>query len=161
MLCSQPLQQSDEYTFILIHLEILSLRPESIENRWEILCRDNLRVYGAFPITPYKPTRLSGCRGTFSVENAIAGTGRSTLALACFTWQVNSFVSEPATLYVARAKARGEESERTVFVSCDLLALPMADKVVDNTTTIALAFYPSAQCLEFIQGAARGAGTNG
>ena len=111
-------------------------RPQSIENRWDILYRDYPEVYEAFSNTPYRPTvyeQLSGIidlRGK-CIADVGAGTGSSSLALARLARQVIGIEREVAMLRQAREKARGEEAERITFLSGDALALPLADDSVD------------------------------
>ncbi len=132
------------------------MRPESIENRWDILYRDYPEVYEAFSKTPYHPTVYEQLPGILDLDGKViadvgAGTGRSTLALARYTRQVIGVELEAAMLRVAREKAREEGAERVAFVGGNALALPLADQSVDLVTGITLALWPPEQYRDFIR----------
>src|SRR5512145_3256246 len=111
-------------------------RPESIENRWDILYRDYPEVYEAFSNVPYHPTiyeqlsEIIDLRGK-CIADVGAGTGSLSLALARFARQVIAIEREPAMLRQALQKARGEKAAHVIFLSGDALALPLADASVD------------------------------
>src|SRR5512134_3364251 len=131
-------------------------RPESIENRWDILYRDYPEVYEAFSNTPYHPTIYEQLRGIIDlhgkrIADVGAGTGSSSLALARFARQVIGIEREAAMLRQAREKVPGTNAEQVTFLSGDALALPLADNSVDLVTGITLALYPPEQYREFIR----------
>ena len=131
-------------------------RPESIENRWDILYRDYPEVYEAFSNTPYHPTVyeqlavIIDLRGK-CIADVGAGTGTSSLALAQYARQVIGIEREAAMLRQAREKPRGAGSQRVTYLSGDALALPLADDSVDLVTGITLAVYPPEQYRNFIR----------
>jgi ubiquinone/menaquinone biosynthesis C-methylase UbiE len=131
-------------------------RPESIENRWDILYRDYPEVYEAFASTPYHPPVFEQLVGMLALQgkriaDVGAGTGRSSLALARSAQQVIGIEPEVAMLRLAREKARGEGAERLIFLGGDARALPLADESVDMVTAITLALYPPEQYRDFIR----------
>jgi ubiquinone/menaquinone biosynthesis C-methylase UbiE len=135
--------------------EIVS-RPESIENRWDILYRDYPEVYEAFSNVPYHPTVYDQLRGIIDLRDKYiadvgAGTGSSSLALARSARQVIGIEREPAMLWQAQQKERGEQAARVIFLIGDALALPLADDSVDLVTGFTLALYPPAQYRDFIR----------
>ena len=130
-------------------------RPESIENRWDILYRDYPEVYDAFSNTPYHPTVYEQLLGIIDLSGKCiadvgAGTGSSSQALAQVAGQVIGIEREAAMLRQAREKARGAKSQQVTFLSGDALALPLADDSVDLVTGITLALYPPEQYRDFI-----------
>lgn len=131
-------------------------RPESIENRWDILYRDYPDVYEAFSKTPYRPSvleqlpKIIDLRGK-RIADVGAGTGSSSLALARFARQVIGIEREPAMLRQARQKLQGDNATPVIFLSGDALALPLADGSVDLVTAITLALYPPEQYRDFIR----------
>lgn len=131
-------------------------RPESIENRWDILYRDYPEVYEAFSNTPYHPSifdelpKIIDLRGKV-IADVGAGTGSSTIKLAQVARQVIGIEYEAAMLRVAREKSPGDLADRITYVSGDALALPLADQSVDFVTGITLALYPPEQFRGFIR----------
>lgn len=131
-------------------------RPESIENRWDILYRDYPEVYEAFSNVPYHPTvyeqlpKIIDLSGK-CIADVGAGTGSSSLALARFARQVIGVEFEPAMLRQAQQKVQGDKAVQVSFLSGDALALPLADDSVDLVTGITLALYPPKQYRDFIR----------
>jgi ubiquinone/menaquinone biosynthesis C-methylase UbiE len=131
-------------------------RPESIENRWDILYRDYPEVYEAFSNVPYHPTvydqlaEIIDLRGK-CIADVGAGTGSSTLALARFARAVIGVEFEPAMLRQAQQKAQDEKVGRVSFLNGDALGLPLANDSVDVVTGITLALYPPTQYRDFIR----------
>jgi len=137
-------------------------RPESIENRWDILYRDYPEVYEAFSSVPYHPTiydqlrEIIDTRGK-SIADVGAGTGSSSLALARSARQVIGIEREASMLHQARQKARDDDAAQVIFVSGDALSLPLGDDAVDLVTGITLALYPPEQYRDFIREGLRAA----
>jgi ubiquinone/menaquinone biosynthesis C-methylase UbiE len=135
--------------------EIMS-RPESIENRWDILYRDYPEVYESFSNTPYHPTVYEHLLGIVDVHDRCiadvgSGTGSSSFALARDARWVIGIEREPAMLWQAQQKARREKATRISFLNGDALALPLADHSVDLVIGITLALYPPEQYRDFIR----------
>lgn len=131
-------------------------RPESIENRWDILYRDYPEVYEAFSKVPYRPTVYDQLREIIDLRDKCiadigAGTGSSSLALAQSARQVLGIEREPAMLREAQQKARDEKAAQVTFLCGDALAIPLADNSVDLVTAITLALYPPQQYRDFIR----------
>jgi len=130
-------------------------RPESIENRWDILYREYPEVYEAFMNVPYQPSvfdqvpEIIDLRGKI-IADVGAGTGRSSSALARTARQVIGIEYEPAMLRQARKKAFGDEGSRVTYLSGDALAIPLADNSVDIVTGFTLALFPPEQYRKFI-----------
>ena len=128
-------------------------RPESIENRWDILYRDYPQVYEAFSSVPYRPTIYAQLPGIIDLHGKCiadvgARTGSSSLGLAPFARQVIGIEREPAMLQQAQQKTHGEN---VVFLCGDALTLPLADDSVDLVTGITLALYPPERYRDFIR----------
>ncbi len=131
-------------------------RPESIENRWDLLYRDYPEVYEEFMNTPHHPTIYEQLPGIIDlrgkrIADVGAGTGISSLALAQSARQVIGIERETAMLRKAQEKARGDGAERVTFLHGDTLALPLADNSVDLVTGITLALYPPEKYRAFIR----------
>ena len=139
-------------------------RPESIENRWDILYRDYPEVYEAFSNTPYHPTVYERLREIMDlrgkrIADVGAGTGQSSLALARDAQTVIAIEYESAMMRIAREKALAAAADsaarRVIYLSGDALNLPLADNAVDMVTAITLALYPPEQYRVFIREALR------
>lgn len=133
-------------------------KPESVENRWDILYRDYPEVYEAFASMPYRPTvfellpTLVDLAGK-TVADVGSGTGKSTFALAPYARHIVGIEREAAMLQHAltQAAVRAPAPGRVSFVAGDALTLPLADRSVDVVTGITLALYPPEQYRRFIQ----------
>jgi ubiquinone/menaquinone biosynthesis C-methylase UbiE len=130
-------------------------RPESIENRWDILYRDYPEVYEAFSSVPYHPTVYDQLCGIIDLQGKCiadvgAGTGSSSLALARSAQEVIGIEHETAMLRQAQQKARDVKMAHVLFLRGDALTLPLADNSVDLVTGITLALYPPQQYRDFI-----------
>lgn len=130
-------------------------KPESIENRWDILYRDYPQVYEAFMDVPYQPSIFDQVPEIIDFHGKIiadvgAGTGRSSLALARIARQVIGIEYEPPMLRLARLKAFGDSASRVSYLCGDALALPLADNSVDIVTGFTLALFPAERYREFI-----------
>ena len=135
-------------------------KPESIENRWDILYRDYPEVYDAFSSTPYQPTiyeRLPEIVHLLgqSVADVGSGTGKSSFALASYALRVFGIERERAMLLQSQKNSGGEAAGRVLFLAGDALSLPLADRSVDVVTAITLALYPPVQYRLFISKALR------
>jgi ubiquinone/menaquinone biosynthesis C-methylase UbiE len=131
-------------------------KPESIENRWDILYRDYPQVYEAFMDVPYQPSVFDQVPKIIDLQGKViadvgAGTGRSSLALARTARQVIGIEYEPAMLRQGRQMAFGDEALRVSYLCGDALALPLADGAVDIVTGFTLALFPAEQYREFIR----------
>ncbi len=131
-------------------------RPESIENRWDILYRDYPEVYEAFSNTPYHPTWHEQLPGIIDLKDKViadvgSGSGISTQALAKYARKVIGVELEPAMLRVAKEKSPRSGAEQIHFVNGDALALPLANDSVDLVTGITLALWPPEQYRDFIR----------
>jgi SAM-dependent methyltransferase len=135
-------------------------RPESIENRWDILYHDYPEVYEAFSKIAYHPILFEQLPGIIDwrgmcIADVGAGTGSSSLKPAQTAGLVIGIEREPAMLQQAQQKTRCEEATRIILLSGDALALPLADDSVDLVTGITLALCPPEQYRQFIREALR------
>lgn len=130
-------------------------RPESIENRWDILYRDYPEVYDAFMSVPYQPSlfdqvpEIIDIRGK-TIADIGAGTGKSSLAMAKIAREVIGVEFEPAMLLQASQQAQAEGLANLKFVCGDALSIPLATNSVDLVTGFTLALFPAAQYRDFI-----------
>mgnify|MGYP001388178915 CR=1 FL=1 len=131
-------------------------RPESIENRWDILYRDYPDIYEAFSSTPYHPTiyqqlpTLVDLRGKV-IADVGSGTGASSRALAQIADRVIGIEREAAMLREAKLSAETGTAKPVRYLTGDALTLPIANDSVDVVTGITLALYPPDQYRAFIR----------
>jgi ubiquinone/menaquinone biosynthesis C-methylase UbiE len=81
-------------------------RPESIENRWDILYRDYPEVYEAFISFPYAPTIFEQIPAIIpltgkTIADVGSGTGGSSRAIRRYALQVTGIEREPAMIRTA------------------------------------------------------------
>ena len=131
-------------------------KPESIENRWDILYRDYPEVYEAFSKTPYHPSIFEELPKIIDLGGKViadggAGTGSSTIKLAPTAKRVIGIEYEAAMLRLARELVLGDLAGRIDFVAGNALSLPLADQSVDLVTGVTLALYPPVQFRPFIR----------
>jgi SAM-dependent methyltransferase len=135
-------------------------RPESIENRWDILYQEYPEVYAAFSNTPYHPTIYEQIPAIVDIRGRViadvgAGTGKSSRSLALYAQQVIGIEREMAMLQQASADPALGSAMPIRYMVGDALALPLADRSVDIVMGVTLALYPPAQYRLFIQEALR------
>lgn len=131
-------------------------QPESIENRWDILCRDYPQVYEAFVDVPYQPSIYEHVPTIFDLDGKTiadvgAGTGRSSLGLARVASLVIGIEYESAMLQQASQRAVDDAASRITYLCGDALALPLADCTADVVTGFTLALFPAEQYRQFIR----------
>jgi SAM-dependent methyltransferase len=118
------------------------VRPETIENRWDILYRDYPDVYDEFASFPYSPAPVDVLAARFTlggktVADIGSGSGRSTFALAKHAGRVIGVEPESAMIAVARNAARQLDlAERVRFVKGDRQRIPLDDGSVDLVTSL-------------------------
>ena len=131
-------------------------KPESIENRWDILYRDFPEIYDAFSNTPYRPTIYEQLPAIVDLSDKLiadvgAGTGRSSRSLGHFAGQVIGIEREAAMLHQASVMEDTDSGQPVKYLVGDALAVPLADNSVDLVTGFTLALYPPDQYRAFIQ----------
>ena len=131
-------------------------RPESIENRWDILYRDYPEVYEAFSSAPYFPTVVEQLSGIVDLRGKViadvgAGTGKSSRALAQYAKKVIGIEREPAMLHQALLSSGHISGGLETYLVGDAQALPLADNSVDIVTGITLVVYPPSRYGVFIR----------
>lgn len=137
------------------------MKPESIENRWDLLYRDYPEVYDRFARVPKKPTAVQVIAQHFPLRGACvvdvgAGTGLSSFELAGYARLVIGVEPEAAMRQVAARRAGELGLENVRFVGGAAEALPLADRSVDAVTAITLAsLYSEENILAFFAEAER------
>jgi ubiquinone/menaquinone biosynthesis C-methylase UbiE len=126
-------------------------KPETIENRWDILYRDYPEVYEAFAnvkATPFRDFgKMLGVRGKTVVDVA-CGTGRSTFAFAPYALKVIGVEPEEAMLKIARDNLRNSGFQNVIFKNGSSDKIPMPDNSVDIVVAVTSASFFSAENIQ-------------
>jgi ubiquinone/menaquinone biosynthesis C-methylase UbiE len=116
-------------------------RPESIENRWDILYRDYPEVYEEFGRIEKQPNAVDYLCGQFPmagkvVADVAAGTGLSTFKLAQYAAFVIGIEPEEAMRAIATAEQRARGITNVCFEAGTAESLPLADRSVDAVVAV-------------------------
>jgi ubiquinone/menaquinone biosynthesis C-methylase UbiE len=126
-------------------------KPETIENRWDILYRDYPEVYEAFARVKATPTRDFGkmlsVKGKTVVDVA-CGTGRSTFAFAPRALKVIGVEPEAAMLKIARDNLKSTRFKNVIFKKGASDNIPVPDKSVDIVVAVTSASFFSAENIQ-------------
>lgn len=119
-------------------------RPETIENRWDVLYRDYPEAYDEWARIPKRPTavqavdRHSSLLGLHVVDVG-AGSGLSTFELAQYAAFVTGVEPEDGMLAIARESQRRQGVTNVRFLSGSAESLPLESGVADAAVAITLA----------------------
>lgn len=137
-------------------------RPETIENRWDILYRDYPDIYEEFASVPYSgPGWVDIARRLFDFSGKVVvdigcGSGKSTFQLAPIAKKVIGIEPEDAMREIAIRIAREKKIENVEFRKGSAEIVPLTDHCVDCVVAIALAsLYDSDNTRAFIKEAER------
>lgn len=116
-------------------------RPESIENRWDILYRDFPEVYEEFAQVEKRPNAVDHLCQHFPlagkvVADVAAGTGASTFKLAQHAAFVIGIEPEAAMRAIAVAEQRARGVANVRFEAGTAESLPLADRSVDAVVAV-------------------------
>lgn len=116
-------------------------RPESIENRWDILYRDYPEVYEEFAQIEKQPNAVDYLCRQFPlagkvVADVAAGTGASTFKLAQYAAFVIGIEPEAAMRAIALAEQRARGVANVRFEAGTAEAIPLADRSVDAVVAV-------------------------
>ncbi len=116
-------------------------RPESIENRWDLLYRDYPEVYEEFAQVEKQPNAVDHLCRHFPlagkvVADVAAGTGASTFKLAQHAAFVIGIEPEAAMRAIAVAEQRARGIANVRFEAGTAEALPLADRSVDAVVAV-------------------------
>jgi len=142
-------------------------RPETIENRWDILYRDYPEVYDEFASVPYSKSWIDVARKLFGFRNITvadigSGSGKSTFELARYTRLVIGIEPEDAMRKLAIKNARDRKLRNVIFKKGWAENIPLDDDSVDVTIAVtAASFYNAANIRKFASEAERITKSNG
>ncbi len=122
-------------------------RPETLENRWDILYRDYPEVYEEFASVPYSKNWLDVARKITGFRDKVvadigAGTGKSTFQIAEYAKRVIGIEPEDAMRKIAVEKAAVLGLPNVSFRKGQAERIPLPDGAVDVTVAVtAASFY--------------------
>ena len=119
-------------------------RPETIENRWDILYKDYPETYDAFAQIEKRPTGIEMIDRYFPLSGRLildvgSGTGRSTFPLAMRATLVTGIEPEEAMWRGAERSRQIGGLENVHFVAAMAEELPIAGHRVDMVIAMTLA----------------------
>jgi ubiquinone/menaquinone biosynthesis C-methylase UbiE len=127
------------------------LKPETIENRWDILYRDYPEVYEAFARVRATPTKdfgkMFGVKGKTVVDVA-CGTARSTFAFAPYALKVIGVEPEEVMLRIARENLKSSRFQNVIFKKGSSDKIPMPDNSVDVVVAFTSASFFNAENIQ-------------
>jgi ubiquinone/menaquinone biosynthesis C-methylase UbiE len=133
-------------------------RPETIENRWDVLYRDYPEVYTEFASVPSVGGVDLLRRFDFKdkvVVDVGSGSGLSTFRFARVATRVVGVELEDAMRELAEANARRTGVSNVRFVKGDARSIPLPDSSADVVTAWTLAVHPPEGFRDFIREAER------
>jgi len=136
-------------------------RPETIENRWDILYRDYPEVYDEFASVLHSKRWIDIARKVFSFKNKTiadigSGSGQSTFELAKFAKLVVGIEPEDSMRKLAIKNARDRKLPNVRFKKGWAENIPLEDNSVDMTVAVtAASFYDADNIRKFASEAER------
>lgn len=112
-------------------------KPESIENRWDILYRDYPEVYHRFASgATREPDTTTIVNDMFKLHNKAvldigSGTGQSTLGLARYAKSVIGIEPNSAMLMTAQEGMKGRDTGNIIFIQGKAQNIPLKADSVD------------------------------
>lgn len=137
------------------------MKPETIENRWDILYRDYPEVYDAFASVPYKPRMIDVLQEKFNftgktIADIGSGSGRSSIELARFAKHVIGLEPEDAMRAEAYKNTAEAGLENISYLDGRAEDMPLEDNSVDMVVALTAVMYPADEVIPvFIKEARR------
>ena len=136
-------------------------KPETIEQRWDILYREYPEVYDEFANVPYSKNDIDIIEKLFKLKGKIvadigAGSGVSTFQLAKYARQVVGIEPERSLIDIAEKVLKEKEFHNVFFKEGWAHTIPLQDNSVDITISITGAFFHDANYIrKFVEEATR------
>jgi ubiquinone/menaquinone biosynthesis C-methylase UbiE len=129
------------------------LKPETIENRWDILYRDYPEVYEAFSEVMGRSRPAKDFAKMLHVKDKIvvdvaSGTGRSTFPLARYARKVIGIEPEETMLKIARQTMKQNGIKNVVFRKGTSDRIPLPDRSVDIVVAVGSASFYNRENIE-------------
>ncbi len=136
---------------------IMKNKPETIENRWDILYRDYPEVYDKFASFPSKPKWIDVINKWFDLKGKTivdigSGSGLSTFSLAKKAKLVIGVEPENAMRKLAIKNARKKKIKNVKFVKGQAEKIPLKKNSVDMVVAVTVAsFYKAKNIRMFVK----------
>ena len=128
------------------------MKPETIENRWDILYRDYPEVYDAFAFVPYEPRMIDVLQEKFNftgktIADIGSGSGRSSIGLARFAKHVIGLEPEDAMRAEAYKNTAEAGLENISYIDGRAEDMPLEDNSVDMVVALTAVMYPADEVI--------------
>ncbi len=135
-------------------------RPQTIENRWDILYRDFPEVYDEFASVPKDTPPLQAMIKRVDLHGKVvadvgSGSGLSSFEFAKMAKKVIGVEVEDAMREIAERERDIRKVDNVEFIKGDAKNIPLPDNSVDVVTGITLAIYPVDGFRGFVREATR------
>jgi ubiquinone/menaquinone biosynthesis C-methylase UbiE len=134
-------------------------RPETIENRWDVLYRDYPEVYEEFASVPSSKSwldvarQITGFKGK-AVADIGSGTGKSTFLLARYAKEAIGIEPEEAMRKIAVEKAAELRVPNVSFKEGRAERIPLGQDAVDITVAVTAAGFYNRENIKAFDGEA-------
>ncbi|MCW4012159.1 MAG: class I SAM-dependent methyltransferase [Candidatus Bathyarchaeota archaeon] len=123
------------------------MKPETIENRWDILYRDYPEVYDAFASVPYEPKMVDILQEKFNFKGKIvadigSGSGQSTMGIAKYAEHVIGLEPEAAMRAEAEKNTVEAGLKNISYIDGKAEEMPLEDNSVDMVVALTATMYP-------------------
>jgi ubiquinone/menaquinone biosynthesis C-methylase UbiE len=142
-------------------------RPQSIENRWDILYRDYPEVYDEFANVPYEPRMVDVLHKEFNLDGKTiadigSGSGRSSIQLAKYAERVIGVEPEKAMRDEAEKNTAGTGLDNITYIDGRAEEIPLDDGSFDMVVALTASMYPPEEVIPlFVEEAKRVVKTGG
>jgi len=116
-------------------------KPETIENRWDILYRDYPEVYDEWTEIPEKPTIPEALNKIFNLKDRVildigSGAGMNTFLLAHYAKQVIGIEPADSMLKQAIGRLVRNPTSKVILLKARVPGIPLKDSSVDCAIAI-------------------------
>jgi len=128
------------------------MKPETIENRWDILYRDYPEVYDAFTSVPYEPRMIDVLQEKFNfngktVADIGSGSGQSTMSIARYADHVVGLEPEVAMRTEAYKNTADAGLENISYLDGRAEDMPLEANSVDMVMALTATMYPPREVI--------------
>lgn len=135
-------------------------KPQTIENRWDILYVEYPEVYDAFASVPKVPSMMDVMKTHFDFSDKVvldigSGAGDSSFQLSALAKQVIGLEIEDNMRQIAEDKARQRMIPNVSFIKGSAMDIRLPDQSVDATVAITLPLFLEDEIRAYVREAIR------